>query len=151
MPIKSFEVISIDAKRFSRLGERIPQLQVDQNTSVTSVTAISDKEVQLEFRFTVNYAKGTVGKIEIDGKIVWDGDARAIATQWSQTRALPPEVFSPVLFAAYTNCTPTAVLTARDLALPPPIPPPPYAQQGQGAKPQKGAGGRDARHSMEVA
>lgn len=143
MPIKSFELIAIDAKRFSKLGERIPQLRVDHNTAVTGVSAVSDRDVQLDFRFTVSYVG--VGVIKIEGKIVWEGEAKEIASNWSKTNALPNDVFAPVLQAIFTNCLPAAVVTARDLALPPPIPPP----QVQTGKPPK-SGGKDTR-SMEVA
>jgi len=145
MPIKSFELVSIDAKRYSKLGERIPHLRVDQNTAVTSVSAISDKDAQFDFRFTVNYMG--VGMIKIEGRVVWDGDAKQLASQWSQTNVLPNEVFNPVLTAIYANCMPSAVICARDLALPPPIPPP----QIQGVPPQKAPGAKDKGRSMEVA
>lgn len=144
MPIKSFELIAIDAKRFSKLGERIPHLRVDHNTAVTSVTAVSDKEAQLDFRFTVSYQG--VGVIKIEGKVVWDGDAKAVATQWSQTNALPNDVFAPILGAIFSNCMPAAVVCARDLGLPPPIPPPQIKMPNQPK-----AGGAKATHSMEVA
>lgn len=143
MPIKSFELFAIDAKRFSKLGERIPHLRVDHNTAVTGVSALSDREVQLDFRFTVNYVG--VGLIKIEGKVVWDGEAKEIASKWSKTNELPNEVFAPILQAIFTNCLPAAVVTARDLVLPPPIPPP----QVQTGKPPK-SGGKDTR-SMEVA
>jgi len=144
MPIKSFELVAIDAKRFSKLGERIPHLRVDHNTAVTSVTPVSDKEAQLDFRFTVSYVG--VGVIKIEGRVVWEGDAKAVATQWSQTNALPNEVFTPILGAIFANCMPAAVVCARDLGLPPPIPPP-QIQMGKQPK----AGGAKATHSMEVA
>jgi hypothetical protein len=145
MPIKSFELISIDAKRFSKLGERIPHLRVDQNTAVTNVSVLSDKEAQFDFRFTVNYMG--VGMIKIEGKVMWEGEAKALASQWSQTNQLPNDVFGPVLTAIYSNCMPSAVTSARDLALPPPIPPPPY----QAAAPQKPPSSKDKGRSMEVA
>ena len=144
MPIKSFELISIDAKRFSKLGEKIPHLRVDHNTSVTSLTVVSDKEAQVDFRFTVNYVG--VGMIKIEGRVVWEGDARALASQWTQTNAIPNDVFNPILAAIFANCMPSAVVSARDLGLPPPLPPP----QIQSGRPMKAPGGKDA-HSMEVA
>ncbi|OGS42649.1 MAG: hypothetical protein A3K67_06565 [Euryarchaeota archaeon RBG_16_62_10] len=145
MPIKSFELISIDAKRFSKMGERIPHLRVDHNTAVTSITPLTDKDAQVDFRFTVNYVG--VGLIKIEGRVVWDGEAKALSTQWAQTNALPNEVFNPILSAIFANCMPAAVVCARDLGLPPPLPPP----QIQQAKPAKGPGARDAKGSMEVA
>lgn len=144
MPIKSFEINSMDAKRFTKLGERIPQLRVDQNTAVTSVTAVSDSEALLEFRFVINYVG--VGVIKLEGKMVWNGDAKPIASQWSEKHSLPNEIFGPILAATYANCMPAAVTAARDIGLPPPLPPPPMA--GRAGAPQKG---KDHRSSMEVA
>jgi hypothetical protein len=145
MAIKSFELVSIDAKRFSKLGERIPHLRVDNNTAVTSVSVISDKEAQMDFRFTISYVG--VGMIKIEGRLVWEGEAKTISSQWSQTNALPNEVFNPVLQAIFGNCMPSAVVCARDLGLPPPLPPP----QIQQMKPASKGYAKDARSSMEVA
>lgn len=145
MPIKSFELVSIDGKRYSRLGERIPHLRVDNNTAVTNVTAVNDKEAQMDFRFTISYVG--VGVIKIEGRLLWEGEAKPIASQWSQTNALPNDVFAPVLQAIFSSCMPSAVVCARDLGLPPPLPPP----QIQQMKPGKAPGAKDTRRSMEVA
>ena len=144
MPIKSFELNSLDAKRFTKLGERVPQLRVDQNTAITNVTAVSDREVAMEFRFVVNYVG--VGVIKLEGRLVWDGEAKALASQWSEKHTLPNEVFGPVLAAAYANCMPATVTIARDIGLPPPLPPPPMAGR-MGAQGK----GKDRGSSMEVA
>ena len=144
MPIKSFEVFSIEGKRYSKLGERIPQLRVDHNTAVTAVTPSAGELVTIEFRFTVNYVG--MGLIKLEGRVSWEGDSKSVAEQWSKTNALPNEVFSPVLSAIFTNCMPAAVVAARDLGLPPPIPPP----QIQMKKSTKPPGGKDHTSSMEV-
>jgi hypothetical protein len=144
MPIKSFELVSVDAKRFSKLGERIGQLRVDQNTTITSLTAASDSEARIDFRFTVNYA--AIGMINIEGRIFWQGESKPLVDQFSQKKGIPNEVFNPLLAAIFTNCMPSAVVLARDLQLPPPIPPPPQLQQ---AKPPSSP--KDKRSSMEVA
>ena len=145
MPIKSFEVNSMDAKRFTKLGERVPKLRVDQNTAITNMTAVSDREAVMEFRFVVNYVG--VGVIKLEGKLVWDGDAKALTSQWSEKHTLPNEVFGPVLAAAYANCMPATVTIARDIGLPPPLPPPPIAGRPGGGQPK----GKDHGSSMEVA
>lgn len=144
MPIKSFELNSIDAKRFTKLGERISQLRVDQNTAVTGVTVVSEREALLEFRFVINYSG--VGVIRLEGKLVWEGDAKPLASQWSEKHQIPGEVFGPILAAIYSNCMPAAVTSARDIGLPPPLPPPPMA-----ARPPSQQKGKDHRSSMEVA
>ena len=145
MPIKSFELVSLDAKRFTKLGERPPQLRVDHNTAVTSISAQSERDALIDFTFTVSYVG--VGLIRIDGRLVWDGEARAIASQWANKKELPPEVFNPILGAIFGNCMPASVVVARDLGLPPPLPPPHIAMK-QGAKPPRA---KDHKSSMEVA
>lgn len=145
MPIKSFELTSMDAKRFSKLGERPPQIRVDHTTNVTNVSSLSERDVQIDFRFTINYVG--MGMITIEGRVVWDGDAKAIAAQWPQNKALPNEVFNPILGAIFTNCMPSAVVISRDLGLPPPLPPP----QIQVKKDAKAPGAKDHKSSMEVA
>ncbi len=95
MPIKSFEMISLDAKRFSKLGERPPQLRVEQNATVTSMSVLSTKEAQIDFRFIVSYA--SLGMINIDGRIVWDGEAGPMVEQWTKTKKLPNDIANIVL------------------------------------------------------
>jgi hypothetical protein len=85
--------------------------------------------------------------IKIEGRLVWEGEAKAVATQWSQKNALPNEVFNPVLQAIFATCMPSAVVSARDLGLPPPLPPPHIQQMKQTPK----GGAKDSRSSMEVA
>lgn len=145
MPIKSFEMISLDAKRFSKLGERPPQLRVEQNATVTSMSVLSTKEAQIDFRFIVSYA--SLGMINIDGRIVWDGEAGPMVEQWTKTKKLPNDIANIVLGTIFTNCMPVAVVVSRDISLPPPIPPP----QIQVAKENKLVGAKDHKSSMEVA
>ncbi len=145
MAIRSFELVSMDAKRFAKLGERPPQLRVDHNTSVTSISAQSEKDALIDFTFTVSYVG--VGIIKIEGRVVWDGDAKAVAAQWANKKELPPEVFNPILGAIFANCMPASVVVARDLGLPPPLPPPQIAMK-KGAQMPKA---KDHKSSMEVA
>ncbi len=145
MPIKSFELVSLDAKRFTKLGERVPQLRVDHNTSVTSISAMSEKDAMVEFTFTVSYVG--VGIIKIEGKVVWDGEAQTIASQWANKKELPQTVFNPILNAIFANCMPASVTVARDIGLPPPLPPPQVAMKRDARMP----GAKDHKSSMEVA
>lgn len=145
MPIKSFELTSIDGKRYSKLGERPPQIRVDHTTNVTNVAQLSDREAEIDFRFTISYVG--MGMIIIEGRIIWDGDAKAVVSQWPQNKALPNEVFNPVLGAIFANCMPSAVVLSRDLGLPPPLPPP----QIQVRKDTKAPGAKDHKSFMEVA
>jgi len=120
MPVKFVELVSIDAKRFSKKEERIGQVRIDNNSTVTLVTEISDKEANVDFRYTATY--GPIGTIKIEGKIVYEGDASALAKQWGSKMNMPENVASEIHTAIMRMCMPEAVLIARDLNLPPPMP-----------------------------
>lgn len=120
MPVKFVELVSIDAKRFSKKEERIGQVRIDNNSTVTLVTEISDKEANVDFRYTATY--GPIGTIKIEGKIVYEGDASALAKQWGSKMNMPENVASEIHTAIMRTCMPEAVLIARDLNLPPPMP-----------------------------
>ncbi len=120
MPIKKFELTSLDARRFSKSGERHLNIRIDHNSSVTLVTEINDKEANIDFRFTANYSG--LGIIRIEGTLVYEGDAAALARQWIKKSNMPNEVASEIQTTIMNNCIPEAMILARDIRLPPPIP-----------------------------
>jgi len=145
MPVKGFELNAVDGKRFFKAGDKLGNLRIDNNGTVTLVTEVGAREANVDFRFTTNYMgqEGVIGRIQIEGRVVFDGDARAIVREWSGQGRMPDEVASEVLTVIMNNCIPEATMIARDLRLPPPIPIPPVQVQSQ--KPQSKRGG------MEVA
>jgi len=120
MPVKFVELVSIDAKRFSKKEERIGQIRIDNNSTVTLVTEINEKEANIDFRYTASY--GPVGTIKIEGRITYEGDAPSLAKQWGSNMNMPENVASEIHTAIMRTCMPEAVLIARDLHLPPPMP-----------------------------
>ncbi len=132
MPIKYFEMSSIDARRFTKPGEKHRNVRVDHNSSVTQITERNDKEANVDYRFTANYVG--IGVIKIEGSIIIEGDASAIASQWSSENKMPDDVANEIHSVIMNNCLPEAVMIARDIRLPPPIPMP-QVKVGQG--PQK--------------
>jgi len=131
MPIKYFEMSSIDARRFSKPGEKPRNVRVDHNSTVTLITEMNDREASVDFRFTANYVG--IGVIKIEGHIIVEGDASAIAQQWSTENKMPDDVANEIHGVIMSNCLPEAVMIARDIRLPPPIPMPQVkvGQQGQ--------------------
>ncbi|MDH4123406.1 MAG: hypothetical protein OEV21_04940 [Thermoplasmata archaeon] len=121
MQIKGFDVNSIDAKRYTKPGEKIQNLRIDNNSTVISVSLISDSLASLEFRFTANYS--SIGVIKIEGRILLEGEAKTLQEMWSKTNNMPPEVANVVHSAVITNCMPVAVVVSKDIGLPPPLPP----------------------------
>jgi hypothetical protein len=122
LPIKRFELTSIDARRFTKPGEKHKNIRIDHNSSVTLVTEINDKEANVDFRFTANYSG--LGIIKIEGSLIYEGNASALAQQWSTQNNMPNEVANEIHTTIMNNCIPEAMLLARDIRLPPPIPMP---------------------------
>lgn len=139
MPIKGFEISSIDAKRFTKPGEKFQNLRIDNNSTVITITLAGEDQAALEYRFTANYVG--VGMIKMEGKILIEGNAKEIVDSWSKSNNMPPEVANQVHGTVITNCLPVAVVIARDIGLPPPLPPLPPIQM------PKKPGAKDTRRS----
>ena len=142
MPVKGFELTALEGKRFFKAGDRLGNVRIDNNGTVTLVTETSAREANVDFRFTTNYLapEGVIGRIQIEGKVVFEGDAHAIVRAWSGQGRMPDEVANEVLNVIMSNCIPEATMVARDLRLPLPIPIPPV--QVQGAPPPGKSKGR---------
>lgn len=112
---------SVDAKRFTKPGEKVQNLRIDNNSTITSITLVGETQATVEFRFTANYAG--VGIIRLEGRLLLEGDAKQLYEMWSKTNNMPPDVANLVHGAVITNCMPIAVVVSKDIGLPPPLPP----------------------------
>jgi hypothetical protein len=121
MQIKGFDVNSVDAKRFTKPGEKVQNLRIDNNSTITSITLVGETQATVEFRFTANYAG--VGIIRLEGRLLLEGEAKQLYEMWSKTNNMPPDVANLVHGAVITNCMPIAVVVSKDIGLPPPLPP----------------------------
>lgn len=129
MPVKHFELLGIEGKRFYKMGEKPTNVRIDHNSSITLIIEQSKREAALDFRFTANYQG--LGIISIEGRIVYEGDAREIVNQWKTQRKMPDKVATEIHQAIMSNCIPEAVVIARDIRLPPPVPLPPIRFGGK--------------------
>ena len=120
--ISKFEVSGLDAKRFQGMGERPGNIRIDQNSSITQVTPLSEGEGQVAFRFCVNYSG--LGYINITGEMLFSGPAHEIASSWVEKGNIPPETANTFHSAIVSSCMVAAVLIAREVKLPPPFPVP---------------------------
>src|SRR2546428_13935966 len=77
MAIKSLELSTIDARRLARVGQRLQNVRIDHNSTVTLITEAGEKEATVDFRFTANYRaiEEVVGVIRIEGTLVYEGKA----------------------------------------------------------------------------
>lgn len=112
---------SVDAKRFTKPGEKVQNLRIDNNSTITSITLVGETQATVEFRFTANYAG--VGIIRLEGRLLLEGEAKQLYEMWSKTNNMPPDVANLVHGAVITNCMPIAVVVSKDIGLPPPLPP----------------------------
>lgn len=141
MPVKSVDLTNIEARRFSKREEKIRNVRIDNNSTVTLITEINDSELSVDFRYTANY--GGIGLIKIEGTIIFEGDAPAIAQQWGATSNMPDEIAGEIHTAIMRVCVPEAMLISRDIKLPPPFPLPQVNIQKKNK--------RQASSGMEVA
>jgi hypothetical protein len=140
MSVKSWEINAIEVKRYARLDEKLLNVKIDQNSTVTLIVPKSEDEVEVDFRFTVVYGGGGIGNMRMEGKLVFQCRAHDIAKQWNSTHNMPDAMASEVHTFVMGTCITEAVILARDVRLPPPIPLPrvDVGKQGQ-AQPRPGA------------
>ena len=144
MAIRSVELTSIEARRFSRTGEKVGAIRIDHNSTVTLVKETTPTEASVEFRYTATF--GGIGLIRLEGNLVYQGDAKALEAQWRQQNQMANAIASEIHTSVMRVCVPEAVGIARDLNLPPPIPLPAVKFEGQ-----KPAGPSAPVHGPEVA
>src|SRR3989442_3386145 len=116
MAIKSFELSTIDGRRLARVGQRMQNVRIDHNSTVTLITEASENEATVDFRFTANYraVEEVVGVIRIEGTLVYEGRGREVARQWSSSGQMPNEVANEIHTTIMSGCIPEAVVIAPD-------------------------------------
>ena len=138
MKVVKFETSGIEAKRFTRAGERVGgNVRIDQNSSITHITPAGEGRASIGYRFTVNYTG--MGYIKMEGEMDFEGDSEALMASWSKDGSMPPEIANVVHNTIVSTCLPSALLISRDIKLPPPFPLPRVKVQ-QKAKPRPSDG-----------
>ena len=90
MQVKGFETHTIEAKRFSKSGERISNVRIDQNSTVTQISKVGEDTASVEFRFTANYVG--MGYIKIEGQITLCGEVSILVDEWSKKNSMPVRI-----------------------------------------------------------
>jgi hypothetical protein len=120
MALKGIEFTTLEGKRFTKRDEKLGQVRIDTNSTVTSISERNNKEAEVAFRYSVTY--GGAGMITIEGRFIYEGDAPALAKEWGEKRNMPNEMASEIHTSIIQACIPLAILLARDLQLRLPIP-----------------------------
>jgi hypothetical protein len=120
MQVKSFEITAIEAKRFSKTGERMANIKVENNSAITQISKGEGDLSHIDFRFTANYTG--LGYIKIEGQIAANEMNDNVIEEWRKTNNLPVDEANTVHNAVVSNCMVTALITAREIKLPAPMP-----------------------------
>lgn len=139
MPVRSLQVTSIEARRFTGSEESSPeQVRVDHNSTVTLVQKTADNLANIGFRYTASYSG--LGVIKLEGTAQFEGDAQAIEETWQTENEMPQDVASELHTAVMQTCVPQAVGLSQDLELPPPVPIPQIQFEDGNARGEQGSG-----------
>ncbi len=122
MSIRNFDIKEIEARRFTGPGERFSQINVNFNVSITNIEPAGDRNVNVLFRFTINYAG--IGVMRMEGTVLYEGNVPEIMDRWGKNHSMPEQMANEVHGAVINNCVVEAFILARDLHMPPPLPVP---------------------------
>jgi hypothetical protein len=111
----------------NKSSEPVGHVEINNNSSINSVERV-DGKVAVGFSFTSTY-EPNVGAIKITGKLTVDDSPenmeRAVK-EWeaSGKRNLPADIAENIHNSIIFNCVTEAVILAREIQLPPPMPMP---------------------------
>lgn len=109
----------MEARRFQE-GNPGPKLRVDYNVATNTVTKRGE-DLNIEFSLTASY--GPLGMIKFEGNLLHRGsNVDEVVANWSEKRQLPQEIATEVHGGIFAGCMPDAMMMAKNLRLPPPIP-----------------------------
>ncbi len=120
MQIRSFETVAIEAKRFSKSGEKVMNIKIENNSAITQISKLDGDVCQIDYRFTANYTG--LGYIKIEGHLSVTELGEKAMDEWRRTNNLPLDDANAVHNAIVSNCMITALLISREIKLPAPIP-----------------------------
>jgi len=86
------------------------------------------KDKQQGVKFTFNYVskyEPKIGSIDLEGNLLFLADAKEvkkIIDEWDKNKKIPEKVMGTVLNTVLTKCNIQALITSRDVNLPPMVP-----------------------------
>ncbi len=120
--IRTFRIDGVEAKRFIEPENAPKEIRIDNNSTVVSITQLKENQAKLDFRFTVTYTG--IGMISIEGVVIYEGNIPELMTEWTKKHRMPDAVAQEVHATIINNCVIESVVLAKEVHLPPPIPPP---------------------------
>ncbi len=120
--IRTFRIDGIEAKRFIEPENAPKEIRIDNNSTVLNIAQMGENQAKMEFKFTVTYSG--IGMISLDGVVIYEGNVAQLMTEWGKKHRMPDEVAQEVHSTIINNCIIESVILAKEVHLPPPIPPP---------------------------
>ncbi len=126
--------LTIDKIEAERKGAA-PRVEVKLTPSIADVeksklegVAEKPRDVLIvKFSFDVSF-NPDVGKLKIDGNLVYMGDADKAYKEWQKNKKLPENINTEVMNFIFRSVTPKAFFIANELQLPPILPVPRIAR-----------------------
>lgn len=107
------------------------KVDISNNISITDVKetdltmgALKNKGLSFSFEFVSSYTP-EVGNITLEGEILYVAEAKTqtdILKQWKKDKSTPTDVRSEIMSTILARSNVQALVMARDVNLPPPIP-----------------------------
>lgn len=140
MAIVGFSFTKVHAEKTSTPKGKV---NISNNVKVSNIEdanlSMGEKKKGLKLDFTFSSAyEPKFGAIDLDGNVILLEDVKAakeVLDHWKKDKALPKELMPSILNHILERCNVQALLMARDLGLPAPIPLPKVnVQQGDEKK-----------------
>lgn len=128
MAVVGFGFTKINVERKNKVTGKV---EIKNNAAINSVEKeeltlgdIKQDALKFGFSFTVKY-EPDMANIILEGEVLWvekkEGIDAAIK-QWKKEKKIKPEIMTPVLNAVLQKSNMQALILAKELNLPPPIP-----------------------------
>lgn len=136
-----FRKIVVDKKAPVKGKVQVKNNVVIQDVEKTDLTIGSTKQgaVKFHFEFTAKY-EPKIGDITLNGFLTFmekTEKVKELEESWKKDKKIPKDVMSSVLNTVLSRCNMQAMLFAREVNLPPPIPLPKINVADQDAKGKK--------------
>ena len=117
-------VRGIEARRFLKDGEKIPEVGINNNSSILQIEK-RNGELAIDFVFTSIY-NPSIASIKIDGTLYYQGeDTEEILKNWKDQKTIQPAIQNVIIEKGLME----AVILAKELNVVPPIPLPRIQQE----------------------
>jgi hypothetical protein len=128
MPVVGLQLSKIVVEKFGPVKGKVSVsnnvVLKDVEKTDLSIGATKQGALKFHFDFTANY-EPKLGNITIIGFLTFfekPEQVKEIAESWKKDKKIPKEVMSSVLNTVLSRCNVEAILFAREVNLPPPIP-----------------------------